>query len=390
LHWAASTPPPHSQLRRRLLRLVGRTLASGSPAKSHPQRVLLVRPDHVGDLLLTASAIALLRTSLPRAHLTYLVGPWSASAARQAPSVDEVRTLAFPGFTRQRKSHVVEPYAVLLREANRLRKEGYDLAVILRQDHWWGALLALCAGVPLRVGGATPETTPLLTHTYAASADEPWAAQSLGIARVALNAVGATAVEPDTVRPFAISDSAHAAADALWQQHHLGNAVIGVHPTAGAPLKSWPVQRWAQLADALVAEGSQLIFTGAPDDAALLNTIGERMRSCVPRLCGQSLEVSAAIYERCRLVISVDSGAGHLAAAVGTPTVRLYGPAHARVFGPWPTRNDQHVLSTKSLACAPCGFLEAPPCGAGATPACMLAIGVDDVLNAVRVQLNQS
>ena len=105
---------------------------------------------------------------------------------------------------------------------------------------------------------------------------------------------------------------------------------------------------------------------------------------CAPILCGQSLEVSAAIYARCALVISVDSGAGHLAAAVGTRTVRLYGPAPAAVFGPWPPRAGQRVLATTALACVPCGELESPPCGARSSPACLLALQVDDVLNAVR------
>ena len=91
------------------------------------------------------------------------------------------------------------------------------------------------------------------------------------------------------------------------------------------------------------------------------------------------------------LVVSVDSGAGHLAAAVGTPTVRLYGPAAASVFGPWPPPSShQRVVATDRLACAPCGHLDAPPCGARATPACMLAIGVDDILKAIEMELGQS
>jgi heptosyltransferase-2/heptosyltransferase-3 len=349
--------------------------------------VLLVRPDHIGDVLLSAPAVALVRASLPSAHVTYLVGPWSREAARRGPRVDEVRTLAFPGFARKSKQNSFEPYALLLRVAAGLRRERFEMAVILRGDHWWGALLALVAGIPLRVGGDTPETRPLLSHAYRSPEDQPWAEQALGIARLALRAVDAPSVEPTDLRQFTLSESA----EALWLRHGLGEHVVALHPSAGAPLKSWPTERWAQLADALVESGLQVVLVGAPDDAELLARIRAAMRGCPTLLCGQSLAVSAAIYARSELVLTVDSGAGHLAAAVGARTVRLYGPAPAGVFGPWPPdQPGQRVLATKALGCAPCGYLESPPCGARTLPACMLALGVDDVLNAVRLELGRS
>jgi ADP-heptose:LPS heptosyltransferase len=334
--------------------------------------------------------VALVRHSLPSAHLTYLVGPWSAAAARHGPAVDEIRSLPFPGFTRHQKRNLLAPYAVLGREAARLRPARYDLAIVLRGDHWWGALLALLAGIPLRVGGASPEAAPLLTHTYAAGPDEPWGEQALGIARLGLGVLGVAWVEAGRgVRQFALGESARGAAAALWQQHHLADNVVALHPGAGAPLKSWPAARWAQLADALLERGLQVALVGAPDDASLLDAVSARMRKCATRLCGQELDVSAAVYERCRLVVTVDSGAGHLAAAVGARTLRFYGPAAASVFGPWPEQRGQRVLANQRLACAPCGYLDAPPCGARVTPACMLALGVDDVLNAIRAELPQ-
>jgi lipopolysaccharide heptosyltransferase III len=386
---SAASTPARSRLRLALLRVAAHGVRAAAPPRA--RRVLLLRPDHIGDVLLSTPAVALLRASLPSAHLTYLVGPWSAQAARRGPPVDEVRTLAYPGFARRSNANLLEPYALLLRVATQLRRERFDMAVVLRGDHWWGGLLAVVAGIPLRVGGDTPETGPLLSHTYCAPSDEPWARQALGIARLAVRAVDATVVEPIDVRQFTLSESAQVAASELWLRHGLGERVVALHPSAGAPLKSWPAQRWAELAGALVETGLQVVLVGAPDDAALLRQIAGRARGCAPVLCGQSLEVSAAVYARSGLVVTVDSGAGHLAAAVGARTVRLYGPAPASVFGPWPSdRASQRVLATQVLACAPCGYLEAPPCGARKTPACMLALGVDDVLNAVRLELDRS
>jgi hypothetical protein len=75
---------------------------------------------------------------------------------------------------------------------------------------------------------------------------------------------------------------------------------------------------------------------------------------------------------------------------MGTPTLRLYGPASAALYGPWPPRHDQRVLIARGLACVPCGHLEKPPCGAVSLPACMLAVGVEDVLAATTRLLTSS
>jgi heptosyltransferase-2/heptosyltransferase-3 len=356
------------------------------------RRVLVLRPDHVGDVLLSAPAVRLLRTTLPTARITYLVGPWSAAAASGGPAVDEVRRLTFPGFTRRAKGNILAPYVTLVSCAVQLRRERYDLAVVLRADHWWGALLALAAGIPFRVGGDTAETRPSLTHACRTAPEAAWGDVALAIARLAARTAGAEPVnglDADTLDQFTLGAAARTLADQLWIQNGLeSQRVIGVHPSAGASLKSWPLVRWANLADRLIEDGFGVVLIGAPDDAGLLTAIARRMRGSAATLCGQTLEVSAALYTRCALLISVDSGAGHLAAAVGTRTVRLYGPAPAHVFGPWPPRKGQRAVMCETLACAPCGYLEAPPCGAHDTPACMLALDVDDVLKAVRTELS--
>ena len=100
-----------------------------------------------------------------------------------------------------------------------------------------------------------------------------------------------------------------------------------------------------------------------------------------------SLGQLAALFERCDLVIGGDSGPLHLAAAVGAPTIRLYGPTDIRQFGPWPP-GDRHVALAAGLACQPCRMLVDPPCGAVETPACLLAIDAARVTAAARRALS--
>jgi heptosyltransferase-2/heptosyltransferase-3 len=374
-----------ANLRNRLLRLAGRRWPTPRAHPGLPERVLLIRPDHIGDVLLTSPAVALVRASLPRAHLTYLVGPWSAQAAWLGVPVDRVETLAFPAFTRQHQTNQAAPYALLARQALQLHQRQYDLAVVFRPDHWWGALLARVAGIGVRVGALTPETQSLLSHAQALAPGLHAVEESLAIATGALEAVGAARVETRPEITINISEQARGQAAAWWRAHGLeGKRVMAIQPSAGAMLKSWPIGRWAALADGL---GEPVVLTGGPDDAPLVQSIARALKVPPPVACGQSLEITAALFERCALVIAPDSGAAHLAAAVGTPTVRLYGPAPSSRYGPWPRRADQQVLTTDALACVPCGDLEHPPCGARAEPACMLAVGIADVLTAAKAVL---
>jgi ADP-heptose:LPS heptosyltransferase len=396
-------PNPRSAARLRLLQLAGRSLARVTPqpfeqVRSEPaRRVLLIRPDHIGDVLLSSAAIGLLRAALPAAHLTYLVGPWSVDVARRGPPVDNIATLAFPGFTRRSSSYPLQPYGILLREAAKLRRQQFDMAVVLRPDHWWGALLALAAGIPIRVGARTPETAPLLSHACSLAPGVHAVEQALAIARHALDALGVDAIGVEAVDPppltFNVSSKDRADADALWLSLGLSGRVVTLQPSAGAILKHWPSPRWAELASRLQQHGFTVVLSGAPEDQAVLAAIAARVQPMPPPIAaGQSLPTSAAIFERCALLIAPDGGAAHLAAVVGTPTIRLYGPAPPRVFGPWPAPPalDQQVLITRQLACVPCGHLIDPPCGARTEPACMLAIGVDAVMELARRVLDHS
>ena len=153
-------------LRRLLLRIIGRIGSLAIRRRSlRPgiRRVLIIKPDHLGDLLLLTPALSELHAMLPDAHITLMIGPWSAAAIRGSSLVDAVRFCPFPGFTRQPKPSLFQPYILLVRTALLLRLGRYDAALIARDDHWWGALLALVAGIPRRIGYAMPNVAPLLT-----------------------------------------------------------------------------------------------------------------------------------------------------------------------------------------------------------------------------------
>jgi ADP-heptose:LPS heptosyltransferase len=377
--------------------------------------VLYIKPDHLGDLLLATPVLAALRRRLPAARITALVGPWSEVVLQRNPDVDVLLTCPFPGFERRSKiedrgseiavldprSSILNrclslawPYLVLLRYALLLRAGSYDLAIIGRDDHWWGAALALLAGVPWRVGFAVPECRPFLTSALPWDPRDHVTAQ--GLALVESVASSPSSVFPDHQPPtdspqFSIFNAQFAARfdpapyDIIWadawlhrQGIAMGDRLVVLHPGTGGPAKLWFPERWAAVADALVEAGARLALTGGPGEESLVEAVAARMSVRPLTLAGQTtVGQLAALLRRAVLVLGVDSGPLHLAAAQGVPTVHLYGPGDAQRFGPWgdPAR---HAIVRADLWCSPCGVFGACPRGL-ARPECMEAIVVSRV-----------
>ena len=384
-----------------LLGLVARPFVGSAPGA--PARILYIKPDHLGDLLLATPALAALRACFPQAHVTALVGPWAALVLARNPDVDALLTCPFPGFERsvpdrrqetgdtrrQRLSRLLSPvsrlrplarpYLLLIRYALLLRAGRYDAALIGRDDHWWGAALALLAGVPVRVGFAVPECRPLLTRAL------PWRSRdhvtSQGLALVGELAGRAVGSFPARFDPQPADHDW--AAGWLREQGIAAERLVVLHPGTAGPDKHWLPERWAAVADGLSRDGMQLVLTGGPGEAELVAQVAGAMREEATQLAGAtSLGQLAALLGQARLVLGVDSGPLHLAAAQGRPSLHLYGPGDDARFGPWGSRA-RHVVVREELWCSPCGVFSACPRGL-ALPECMERIAVARVLTEAR------
>jgi heptosyltransferase-2/heptosyltransferase-3 len=149
-----------------------------------------------------------------------------------------------------------------------------------------------------------------------------------------------------------------------------GAPLVILHPGTGGPAKLWFAERWAAVADALQADGARLVLTGGPDELALVAEVAGHMQSRALALAGQtSVGQLAALMRRAALVLGVDSGPLHLAAAQGVATLHLYGPGDAGRFGPWGNRA-RHAVLRVDLWCSPCGEFAACPRGL-VRPECM-------------------
>jgi lipopolysaccharide heptosyltransferase II len=357
-----------------------------SPPGTEALRILLIRPDHIGDLLFATPAIRALRSSFPDAYLAGLVGPWAAEIVQNSPHLDEVLTCPFPGFTREPKKHLLDPYRVLWRYSRILRAGSFDAAVIMRFDHWWGAMLAYWAGIPRRVGYGLPMVAPFLTEALPYAAGRHEVEQN---SRLISAVTGGNVAEPGPLEFHPRSDDVGSAARLLADVGSNGGYLC-LHPGAGAPVKLWRQEAFAQVGDALSQEyGLGVVITGSAGERQLAVSIAKQMEHKPHVVAGQTgLGELAAIMSSSRLVIGVDSGPLHLAVSQGVPTIHLYGPVDRHAFGPWgePRR---HIALVSDMECVPCQRLDYRLGELNDHP-CVRSISVAQVLEAARFLLGSN
>ncbi len=162
---------------------------------------------------------------------------------------------------------------------------------------------------------------------------------------------------------------------------------VHLHPASRWSFKSWPAERNAELVDRLAAK-YRIVLTAAPEpeEMSFLEKIVSRTKAKPVNLAGRlSLKELGALTAKARLFVGVDSMPMHLAAAMGTPTVALFGPSGEDEWGPW--RVAHRVVAMNSFPCRPCGN---DGCGGGKVSECLTTLPVEDVQRAVQQLLGQA
>jgi ADP-heptose:LPS heptosyltransferase len=353
--------------------------------------VLLARPDHLGDVLLTFGAAAALREAFPAAHLAYAVAPGMREAVAHCPYVDAIHGVPFP--PPNAESNPSGWAAQVARAANRLRG-GFDVGLVLRPDDPWSAALLAAAAIPVRLGYELERTRPFLTQALVQPPGRHAVLLAVDLAAAAAARLGVTltgAAQAPLVGCFVPTRTEQAEAEGILAEITGAMAPVVLHPGSGWPLKNWPVHRWGEVAARLSTSlRMPPLIIGGPGEAELVRAVVAASRGEARGLAGRlSLGGLAALHRRAQVVIGTDSGPLHLAAMMGTPVIGLYGPADPLVFHPWAPPDRYRVLRV-DLPCSPCGTLEHPPCGAIIHPRCVTDIRSDAVLTATAQLLRAS
>lgn len=322
------------------------------------QRILVMRYRFIGDTLLTVPFLRNLRAAYPDAQIDMLVAPNSGEVLRDCPYIDELIM-----FDTSRKHRYENPDGAPQKRSfwhyvQLLRKRRYDTAFVLKRS-FSSAGLAFLAGIPERIGFDTEGRGWLLTHRvpYRSSIHE--IDSFLSVLKAAKIPVQDRHLESWWQPPEAeIADRLLRASSREVEQSGYPKAQnVVLHLTSSNTAKQWPVSHVQRLTEWLLQQPNRLIHClGAPSDAALYKELRKALplglQQRVHIHCGQlNLLESMAFLHHMDLVVGVDSGTLHMAAAAGVPVVALFGPMDERQWCP-----PEASVVVNPIACRPCNL----------------------------------
>jgi ADP-heptose:LPS heptosyltransferase len=330
---------------------------------------LIVKTHAFGDALLATPAVAQLLRS--PGNLRVLTGPSAAEVWLRMPGVSRITVAPFPA------SGMPGSLKLLLWTLGGLsRFRDIDECVVFHPSPAVRRWVRLLTSAPSRSGGYTP-----LGRWESAAGFDPRNLASCSYAKIA-------GVEVHDYRPvFTVKAHERAWAEAaLGPGEWLAIAPGGArNPRDTVPQKLWPASRFGEIASRAVARGLNCVLLGDGHDRAAASAVADAAGRGVQSLCGRtSWGQTAAILERCRAFLGADSGAAHLATAVSTPSVVLFGPTSPEaLYAPGLVE-----AVRASTACSPCYSNEVfRGCAGGASP-CMFEIDVDAVWASLESLLN--
>ncbi|SDV49117.1 glycosyltransferase family 9 protein [Chitinasiproducens palmae] len=320
------------------------------------RRIAIFRALVLGDMLCAVPALRALRAAYPDAHITLVGLPWAQAFLDRYPGmIDEL--MVFPGaigFPEQPETDAGLP--AFWAEA---RARRFDLAIQLHGSGGIANDIVERMGATHNAGFVQPDERPRQGVFIA------WPDTLIESARydALMRALGVP-VDDERLH-FPLYDADLDAAEALAASHGIDfDRLVCVHPGAQLPSRRWPSERFAEVADALAADGWQIAITGSAGEAELTGSVLGAMAAPARHVAGQtSLGALGALLSRARLLVSNDTGLSHVAAGVRTPSVVIASGSDTRRWAPLDTT--LHQVLADHPPCRPCAHAICPighPC----------------------------
>jgi lipopolysaccharide heptosyltransferase II len=313
--------------------------------RMHFSRILLTRMKFIGDVVLTTPIIRSVRNAFPEAYIAYMGEKEAVSLLEHNPHLDEIIPFDF-----SRPTILEQP-----RVAWQLRRRKFDLAIDLFNNPR-SALLTYATGASVRVGAERKGRGQLYTIQVR---DDGKPKTAVEFHNQFLRAVG---IEPSASRPeiFLTEDERREARIYLqWLDYErapldLSRPIIGIHPGATWPAKRWLPERFGELADLLTARlHAQIIVTSGPNDDEAVAAMLKHSVADVKVLRNLPLRQLAAVLSHCSVYVANDNGTMHIAAALGVPTIGIFGPGEENIWFPY-RAEEGHTALRRDVPCHPC------------------------------------
>jgi len=331
------------------------------------RKLLVIRLRSIGDTVLTTPSLVALRRFLPHTSIDILLEDWVAPVLDGSPLVD--RVISIPRHSNAARARI----------ARDLHRTGYDVVYNLHGGTT-ATFLARASGARQRVGYAHYQYARLHNHV-APSPQEIWSRPTLHSAEQQLALIGWTGV-PVSDRPatqLAVTERAARSVAARLAAHKINSEPVAlIHPAAAFETKQWPTENFARVIDEVAARGLTPVVIVAPKEKQVLDSVVQQSSAPVIGLTDLSLPEVTALAARAQLFVGNDSGIAHMAAAVSTPCVVIFGSSNVAHWRPWTT--NQNEVVREEMNCQPChGYF----CAEFETPQCILRIPVERVVAAI-------
>jgi len=343
------------------------------------KRALVIKLRHHGDVLLASPMFSVLKNRAPQLEIDALVYADTREMLSLHPAIAQVHVV-------ERGWKAAGPLARLAAESRllwQLRARRYDLLIHL-SEHPRGAWLARALAPRVAVAPDHPNKPRFwkrsFTHRYALPKNA-----RRHMVELNLDALRRIGIQPgDGERALVLvpgSEAERSVEGLLAGQGLATRSFIHFHPASRWQFKCWPPERAAALIDVLAQRGERIALTAAPDERELelIAEIRKRAKAEVTDLSGKlTLKQLAALSARAKLFIGVDSAPMHIAAAMQTPVVALFGPSGELEWGPW--RVPHRIVASGEHPCRPCGN---DGCGGGKVSECLTRLPVEAAMAAV-------
>ncbi|MHB9118111.1 MAG: putative lipopolysaccharide heptosyltransferase III [Burkholderiales bacterium] len=342
-------------------------------------RVLVIKLRHHGDVLLTSPVFSVLKNHAPHLEIDALVYRDTADMLSLHPAIARIHTVDRQWKDSGPLGQAKAEWALL----SALRERRYDLIVHLTESNR-GAWIKRLTGARYGVARSLNSKGKFWRRSFSHFFPYP-RGNSRHTVEIHLDALRRLGIYPAaderrlTLVPGAAAEES---VSVLLRQHQVAEGnFIHIHPTSRWLFKCWTVPALARLIDTLGGEGHTVVLSAAPaaDEMAWMRRLQGSLTHPVVDFSGQlNLKQLAALTARAKLFVGMDSVPMHIAAAMGTPTVALFGPSGDIEWGPWQT---PHRIVTSGHPCRPCGQ---DGCGGGKISECLTDIPAKQVLAAIQ------
>ncbi len=340
------------------------------------KRALVVKLGHHGDVLLTTPLFSVLKNRAPAIEIDALVYSDTKAMLEENPAVSRIFEIDRRWKSLSATARLAEEWRLL----RALRARGHDLLIHL-SEHPRGAWLARSLGCAVSVAPDYAQRSGFWRQSFTHRFSLPKNAHR-HMVEWNLDALRRIGIQPTSAeRELTLVPGVSGEADALQllAAHALApGSYVHLHPASRWSFKCWPEARNAALIDALAERGERVVLTAAPDEQEkqFVSRIVSLCHSTPVDLSGQlSLKGLAALTARAKLFIGVDSAPMHIACAMGTPVVALFGPSGEKEWGPRGVAT--RVVVSASHSCRPCGI---DGCGGGKISDCLVSLPEEQVL----------